>query len=150
VESEGEDLAETNLTVLVTPAQDLPGQWVAHCLNIDIVTQGDSIQHALAMAREAVLMVVRDDLIRGRDPLQRRPAPEECWEPLIALHRHGRPLSSFKDQSHVQVAAGMLKLHVPIDALPPHARPSEPEVEMLPAWQIAALESLRSGPVQHC
>lgn len=146
---EEERLAETTLTVLVTPATELPGQWVAHCLNIDLVTQGDSVQHAFAMAREAILMVVRDDIEHGRDPLQRKEAPAECWAPLMMIHKHGRPLSSFKDLSKVRAAATMFQLLVPIDDLPEHARPAE--VEMLPAWQIAALQELRnSSQPAHC
>ena len=39
-------VAEALFTVLVTPAKDVPGQWVAHCLQLDVVTQGDSISHA--------------------------------------------------------------------------------------------------------
>lgn len=42
------------LTVVVHPALDLPGEWVARCLELDLVTQGRGAPAALRAAAEAV------------------------------------------------------------------------------------------------
>ena len=46
--------------VLLEPALDVPGQWTAHNLDLDIISQGNSPEHALAMIREATQLVVED------------------------------------------------------------------------------------------
>lgn len=137
-------LAEATFVVLVTPSKDVQGQWVAHCLNIDVVTQGDSIQHAFAMAREAVMQVVEDDLAHGFDPLERPDADESCWRVMQQTVRQGRPLTGIADFQKVKAAIGYLSIVVPNEALPEHARPAEVEI-MPPAWQIAALADLRNA-----
>lgn len=72
-----------NLTVYLTRAPDLEGQWVGHCLDVDVVSQGASLQQAYEMTREAVEMVVLDDLNANRDPSERS-APREEWEAAYA------------------------------------------------------------------
>lgn len=57
------------------------GRWQAHVLEIDAVTQGDSLEHAVKMAAEAALRIVAEDVGRGRDPYSRR-APEREWAVL--------------------------------------------------------------------
>lgn len=59
------------LTALIQPAPDLPGCWVTHILDIDVVTYGTSFHHALAMGLDAAALVIADDLARGLDPLAR-------------------------------------------------------------------------------
>jgi hypothetical protein len=56
-------------------------QWSSHCLDLDVVSQGSSLADAYKMAVEASLLVLRDDLSRGADPLIRR-APQEFWSEL--------------------------------------------------------------------
>jgi predicted RNase H-like HicB family nuclease len=77
-----------NLWVLVRPAEDLKDQWVAHCLELDVVSQGTSFTHAMEMVFEAIAMVVTDDIGAGRDPLSRR-APEEYWSELYHVMEEG-------------------------------------------------------------
>jgi predicted RNase H-like HicB family nuclease len=81
-----------NVWVVIRPAPDLPGQWVAHCLDIDVMSQGDSIHHALLMAYEATNIVALDELNKGRDPLARR-APPEFFGELYGLFERGEKLS---------------------------------------------------------
>jgi predicted RNase H-like HicB family nuclease len=76
-----------NFWVLVRPAEDVPGQWLAHCLETDVVTQGNSIEHVLEMIAEAAQMVVAEDIASGRDPYERR-APQEYWDELYELLRN--------------------------------------------------------------
>lgn len=85
------DKRTLNCWVLIHRAEDLPSVWVAHCLDFDVVSQGDSPLHALDMVIEAVVMVACDDLNDNREPLLRR-APEEEWERLFAVTRHGKAL----------------------------------------------------------
>jgi predicted RNase H-like HicB family nuclease len=66
-----------SLRVLIAPADDVPGQWVGHCLDLDIVSAGTSPEHALEMATEAVNECVADDVAHGRNPFDRSPAPPD-------------------------------------------------------------------------
>ncbi|MBI5479973.1 MAG: hypothetical protein HY906_13995 [Deltaproteobacteria bacterium] len=66
--------------VVVYPAPDLKGQWIAHCLETDIVTQGESAEHAVAMMADALETVGAYRVERGLFPVPRlRPAPPEVW-----------------------------------------------------------------------
>lgn len=69
-----------SLVFLVERAKDVPGEWVAYALNLDVVTQGRSIPHALHMLSEAVFHVTPvvgaravddDDWLRYFDVMQR-------------------------------------------------------------------------------
>lgn len=69
-------------------------QWVAHCLDLDIISQGNSIDHATEMLREAVGMSVWDDLESDTYTRQTK-APPEYWQeylkaaPLDVRHTAG-------------------------------------------------------------
>lgn len=67
--------------IIFRPAADIPGQWVAHNLDLDVVTQGDSLTHAILMAQEATEMVLVDDIAAGRDLMDRR-APGKHWDDM--------------------------------------------------------------------
>jgi len=73
--------------VVLRPAEDVPGQWVAHCLEFDVVTQGNSPSHALNMAREATEIVVENQ----RDPFLRR-APDQFFVEFVKLLRNARKI----------------------------------------------------------
>lgn len=75
----------TDLHVLIFPAEDLPGIWVAHVLEADLVTQGLSPGDALDMAIDAWSIVPAE----GRD----RPAPAEDWA-RWNVRRTGRVIPS--------------------------------------------------------
>jgi hypothetical protein len=77
--------------VLVYPAADLPGAWVAHALDFDVVTHGDNAEHAIRMVIEAVGMVLEEDVADGCDPYSRR-APAPFWERLQYIMEHGERL----------------------------------------------------------
>jgi len=83
------------LWATIRHAEDVPGEWVAHILDLDIVTQGRSVEHAIHMAHEAAELVVLEDLDQRRDPLVRgTTSPEECWNELWAIRGRGRPVES--------------------------------------------------------
>ncbi len=60
------------------------GDWEAHVLDLDVVTYGKTLAHAVEMALEAARMIVVDDLQEGRDPSERR-APDEEWREMYEL-----------------------------------------------------------------
>ena len=56
------------------------GAWIAHCLELDIVTQGDSAEDAVTMLDDALRTVAYENLRHGQPPFQFRSAPREDWE----------------------------------------------------------------------
>jgi predicted RNase H-like HicB family nuclease len=78
--------------VIISPAEDVKGAWIAHALEFDVITQGDSAAHAFRMIAEAVALFLDDTLRRGGNPTARR-APPECWEPLLELFTHGEQVA---------------------------------------------------------
>lgn len=66
------------VTVVIARAEDLPGQWVAHCLDFDIISHGATVEEAARMVIEATKMTIEDDARAGLDPTTRR-APEDHW-----------------------------------------------------------------------
>jgi len=83
-----------DLHVVLWPADDVPGQWLAHCLELDVVSQGNSLSHALDMLKEAVGQVLVSDLQKKVDPMRRR-APQEDWDRMWGLLKgsNARPLA---------------------------------------------------------
>ena len=83
----------------ITRAEDVPNCWVGHCLDFNIMSIGESPQHALGMVREAVGIALADDLNHGRDPHARR-ADSQDWEPLVRLfEKHTKiPISQMDTQ----------------------------------------------------
>jgi predicted RNase H-like HicB family nuclease len=71
---------EFTLRVVLYPAPDIEGQWIAHGLETDVVTQGDSPEHALAMMADALQALASHQALRRRPTLQLRPAPTEIWD----------------------------------------------------------------------
>lgn len=62
---------------------------MSHCLDFDVVSQGDSIEHAFKMGMEATRMVLAEDLSAGREPHARR-APQRYWDALYTMLQKGR------------------------------------------------------------
>ena len=128
-----------NLWVLVKPSSDVQGEWVAHCLELDVVTQGRSIQHAFQMAAEAATMVVVDDLDAKCDPLDRR-APDQCWTDLWKLLKSGKPVTLSEIEAspgRVRSVAAQLVVQAIQLQNPTHKRPSP--VGDKRAWDVPAM-----------
>lgn len=73
-----------SLNFFLKRSEEIPGQWYAHCLDVDVVTYGNSLRHALEMAKEAVDLVILEDLSQGLEPTERS-APREEWETVLRL-----------------------------------------------------------------
>lgn len=65
-----------SLRVHLARDPELNSIWVAHVLDLDLVTQGATLGEALDMARDAAEVIVADDLSHGRDPSDRMPKPQ--------------------------------------------------------------------------
>lgn len=120
-----------NLWVLVTPAEDVPGEWVGHCLDLDVVSQGVSSESALEATKEAVLMVLRDALGEDRHPMEgRRRAPQGYWNQLSLVLRDGVTSETKGDRlalrSEVQAMATKLKF----------VHEGENLVDLSPMWRL--------------
>lgn len=70
--------------MVVRPSKDVKGEWESHCLDLDVVSQGRDLAHALEMVEEAAQMVLTDDLAANRDPSERC-APTKYWRELWAM-----------------------------------------------------------------
>lgn len=64
---------ECVFTIHVMPGKDVPGTWVGHCLEFDVVSQGNSMGHALQMTAEASALIIEWDHEEGLDPFERGP-----------------------------------------------------------------------------
>jgi predicted RNase H-like HicB family nuclease len=131
--------------VLVTPAEDLPGQWIAHCLDLDIVTQGASVEHAFKMAAEAIMLCVVDDISNGADPFDRKPAPQEDWATLHRYMRGAVPFDSIPDEALDKVSAVAAAVTLGIRSRPADASVDESLELPPPAWQFATLAAMRGA-----
>lgn len=77
---------------LFRPAEDLPGHWVAHCLDLDVVTSGMDLSQAIGHIMEASQMTIEEDLKAGLEPHTRR-APQQHWDELKRVVEHGTAVS---------------------------------------------------------
>ena len=123
---------EADLWLLIKPAPDVRNQWVGHCLDLDIVTQGNSIAHAFEMLREAVGMAVCYDLEAGRNPHDRKRAPPESWAEWERVLKNGHrvPFKDFVREKNITVV-------IPVHFI---AKRRGLKIEKRPeAWMIDAL-----------
>ena len=127
------------ISVLVTRAKDLPGVWVSHCLNLDVISQGESIRGALEAIEEAVLMVLNEDESEGLDPFDRERAPDEYWDEMSRIMREGVSVQAVTDENQICAVVTQLRfVRIPAAA-----------IERMPeAWQIAAIR--RDGDHGYC
>lgn len=71
-------------------AKDVPGQWVAHDITSDVVSQGNSPEHALKMLLEAIAIVASDPSRCSKHGSQLTEWGEElvCPECILAADVH--------------------------------------------------------------
>jgi hypothetical protein len=61
-----------------------------HCLELDVVTQGDSAENAVQMLDDALNILAYKNMKDGRPPFELRSAPPEDWE----LYRRAEPIGT--------------------------------------------------------
>jgi hypothetical protein len=111
--------------VVVIPAEGVPGEWLAHCLDLNVMSQGTSLSHALDMVREAVGLVLDEDCAAGVDPFD-RVAPGEDWAEFNEHMRHAEmttldELVRLPDAGDLAWMATQLVIHLVVEEVP---RPS--------------------------
>ncbi len=100
-----------NLWVVLHRPEQPKGDWAAHCLEIDVVSQGRNPRHAIEMVAEAIVMTLKADLTTKQLPSRRR-APDEFWDELWAILRNSEPTSLAKGSAGAIALAGQLVLRV--------------------------------------
>lgn len=71
------------LHAVIYPAEQIAQRWVAHCLELDIVTYGRSESDAIAMLADAIATVAEANVQSGQPPLQFRNAPRDVWRKVL-------------------------------------------------------------------
>src|SRR5215831_17052442 len=84
------------LNVCAFPAVDVPGQWVASCLELDVVTQGNDATHAVEMLQDAIFHVITESQPNGM-PEFKRPDAE-----LLLAFSHAPVWGTFDVSLHVR------------------------------------------------
>jgi predicted RNase H-like HicB family nuclease len=139
------NIREYNFWYVFKRADDVPGEWVGHCLDLDVVTQGTSLEHALSMLGEACFMTVCDDVQSGQDPLNRR-APQSCWDLMYNMVNHGRPVDFHTlDEKKVGFVACQVQFKCRFSRAEASIKPERTEVPL--AW--LEIPSAKAEPC-HC
>ena len=142
-----------NFWVVVRPAEDLPGQWVAHCLDLDVVSQGTSLQHAVEMVGEAIGLTAVEDLIASRDPLIRR-APEEFWADLYTLLREGKKVENPSEllsakSPRISALVGQMEITIERERQESREPKSASSKARSRAWELPAVWARDGGTLLH-
>ena len=137
-------------SVLIHSAEDVPGQWIAHCLNWDLISQGDSPSHAAKSMAEVIVLAIDEDASEGLRADDRGPAPATYWDVFRRTQQDGARVAAgdvdrLAKKSRLVVAAVMY-----LETLTPRRRlsldPDEDFPSAPPAFMIAALED---GSARH-
>lgn len=99
------DFTTYGFKLLIEPASDVPGCWVAHILDIDIVTFGQGFRQTLELGLEAAALVIDDDLANGLNPLARHRAPTEVYRRAARIMESQCPPMAI-DELEARIAAG--------------------------------------------
>lgn len=67
------------LNVIIYPAPDLEGQWIAHCLETDMIVQADSDHDAFEAMAESIEAIAKHNVSKGRPAIEYRSAPPEVF-----------------------------------------------------------------------
>lgn len=78
---------EAHLHLLILRDEE---QWVAICLDLGVVTQGDTLDEARDMIADAIIETVADDIVHGFDPLDRPKSDDEMWQRYVSVQKNGK------------------------------------------------------------
>lgn len=67
------------LNAIVYPESDVSGQWLIHCLELDLMTVGNSPNNALDMLIDGIQTIADSNLQHGLPPLMFRGASVKNW-----------------------------------------------------------------------
>lgn len=140
-----------NLRYVITPAEDIPGEWVSVCLDLGIVSQGPNPEAAIENLAESIEMAVDDDFENGWNPLDRNPAQAEYHELFDRIWRSGTPVSHVAENEKACAIVGHIWVYRPEHPAMSVDAPVQPSVQIETLSQMWDLERLRnSDPVSHC
>lgn len=121
---------------LVFPSTDVEGQWVSHCLDYDIVSQGNDPRHATLMMVEAVVMTLAEDMAGGFDPSDRI-APQDDWDRFYSLQKQSTKLDTEEVFKRVQERGGCAVLQFDLEMQQMDSTPRQ-QPRMIPQSQSTA------------
>lgn len=137
---------------------ELGGIWVAHVLEFDLVTQGDSLSDALDMALDAAITFLAEVIKRPEtlsEELSSRRAPQADWDKLWALFQRApaQRLDAIV-RSEAAFSAMGTQLFVPAVAVLHRAGfgDAHPQIESFPPMPIAneSFPTMPVGAVREC
>lgn len=76
----------------IARCKDVPGAWLASCPAFGVMAQGDSLESAISLIKEAVSLFVVDELDEGRSPHAQASSEPEDWAPLHRLFGRHRAI----------------------------------------------------------
>lgn len=83
-------MTETTYTFWIKVAPtEIEGQWVAHCPDFDVMSQGNGPAHAVQMLHEALAMSIVDDVVNNIDPHSHR-VPVAEWDAFMTMVRRSK------------------------------------------------------------
>lgn len=123
-----------NLPVVVRYDSD-EDVWVAHCLEGDIISVGDTFDEAVNDLPEAIVIAVTDALEAGVTPLPRN-APKELFDLYAQITSTGDPKKR-EDVTPDKRCVFATQVHLVFIAVParrpvPQPRPNVPRPEPIP------------------
>jgi predicted RNase H-like HicB family nuclease len=101
------------LWMLIKEAPDVPGEWLAICPKLGVVTQGSTPKQALSMGFEAVEMIWTHDIYEGKDPFAREDPNDPHTAEINALFEDSEisagPIDAIlEDYSHLRAAIAQI------------------------------------------
>ena len=132
------------LWFIAHPSDDVPGDWEAHCLEFDLISQGQSLIEALELCLESAAIHVRESLREQRDPYATR-APDEFWDLRNKVLDGGEKLSPEQFHDVVQndgkwiiVAEFHVRIDIDFHIVDGVRTPSSEEPQPPIVWKKAA------------
>lgn len=116
---------------------DVPDQWFVHCLDLDVITQGESFRDAMESLCEAVDMALEE----GPEGYSR--APEKFWALFKQISETGERtemgdlLARTPAKMAKVVVVGLLTLIPTRESKRPSESKDSPRAFTLPAQQVA-------------
>jgi hypothetical protein len=102
------------VSVLMYPAEDIPGVWIAHCLDLDVMSQGmpnGGVESASECMAEAIMLACQWDRNQLLDPFRcRKPAPAEDWDAFTRTAFYGVTFDNIKDPTKIYKVATHFKI----------------------------------------
>jgi hypothetical protein len=131
------EVERVNLWSIVKPADDMPDQWVALCVQWNLMAQAPSFKEALDCLGAVMRAAIDDDLKHGLDPLKRKGADPKYQEMLTFIQMHGKTVRHddlFKTASRTKCYAA-----IQLEAVYPSTN-SKPKVRPIqPTWRVSKL-----------